>query len=29
MLKKIGAKEVFGREIGFDGFAEKISRILI
>jgi len=28
-LKTIGAKEVFGREIGFDGFAERISRMLV
>ena len=27
-LKKIGAREVFGREIGFDGFAERIESIL-
>ncbi len=27
-LKKIGVMEVFGREIGFDGFAQKVSSIL-
>lgn len=28
MLKKMGAKEVFGRDIGFDGFAKKIESVL-
>jgi len=28
MLKKMGAKEVFGREIGFGEFAKKIESIL-
>ncbi|MEM1513672.1 MAG: response regulator [Candidatus Thermoplasmatota archaeon] len=27
-LKSLGIKNVFGREIGFDGFAKKISEIL-
>ncbi|KAA0001307.1 MAG: response regulator [Thermoplasmata archaeon] len=27
-LKETGAKEVFGREIGFDGFAKKIASFL-
>ena len=27
-LKKIGAKEVFGRELGFDGFANAVQKYL-
>jgi len=27
-LREIGAKAVFGREIGFDGFAEKVASML-
>jgi len=27
-LRKIGVKHVFGREIGFNGFAEKVSELL-
>jgi len=28
-LRQAGVKYVFGREIGFDGFAEKVSKILM
>ena len=28
-LRQAGVKYVFGREIGFDGFAEKVSKILL
>ena len=27
-LKKVGAKEVFGRELGFDGFANAVQKYL-
>jgi len=27
-LKKVGARQVFGREIGFDGFADAIQKML-
>jgi len=28
-LKALGVKEVFGREIGFDGFAKRVMEALI